>query len=47
MVSEKKHNYYFKDAIDPNAFKQQIRFFKDKYEIKSLYEAIDRVKQGI
>lgn len=47
MVSESSPPFYFKNkSITPAVFRKQIRRFKNKYRIVSLYEALNIVENG-
>lgn len=47
LVTEEKVNYYTKNhIITPKTFEKQIKFFKSKYDVISLNEALNRYNQG-
>lgn len=46
LISEQKHDYYFHHSITPQTFRKQIKFLKTKFEIISLYEAMERIRLG-
>ena len=45
-VNNQLDNYYFNTGISLDIFKKQILYFKDKYKIISLSEAIKKAENG-
>lgn len=46
MVRDQTLPYYFDRQTPPETFRNQIRFFKKRYEIISIYEALERIRCG-
>ena len=46
MVSEVPLDYYFGNYIEPHIFQKQLKYFKKRYDIISMYDAIDRAERG-
>jgi peptidoglycan/xylan/chitin deacetylase (PgdA/CDA1 family) len=46
MITNFEHDYYFDSSITPEEFEQQVIFLRKKYNIISIYEALDKARNG-